>query len=48
MIWPVWPEGLALGLFILAFVFFLLRTGSDFTIQGGILFSGLIAITAFA
>jgi|HubBroStandDraft_4_1064222.scaffolds.fasta_scaffold741971_1 hypothetical protein len=44
MIWPVWPEGLALGLFILAFVFFLLRTGSDFTIQGGILFSGLIAI----
>jgi hypothetical protein len=40
----IWPEGLALGLFILAFVFFLLRTGSDFTIQGGILFSGLIAI----
>jgi len=44
MIWPVWPEGFALALIILAFLFFFLKTGPDFTIQGGILFSGPIAI----
>ena len=47
MIWPVWPECFALGLFILAFLFFFLMTGPDFTIRGGILFSGLIAIIAW-
>jgi hypothetical protein len=47
MIWSVWPEGFALGLFILAFLFFFLMTGPDFTIQGGILFSGLIAIVVW-
>ena len=43
----IWPECFGLGVFILAFLFFILKTGPDFTIQGGILFSGLIAIVVW-
>jgi hypothetical protein len=43
----IWAERFAVGIFVLSFLYFALMMGQDFTFRGGLLFSGIIAGTAW-